>query len=677
MKRRFLSLRTISGQYLRLAFARQRVDGDLRAPLVPVAAQRPNISGGCAAWWNQWRPEVAIHPGVLFAAAVCMIVGARTAHAQTPGVHYVEPAKPYGVSPFLKTTRKETVSAQGTLQIPLITWAADGVTVSANGGLEANPNSPLARALRRPVKLEVIDDFDQQVQNYVSGKSPFLRGTADMIALVAQALKNVDPGLEPVVVLQLSTSTGADGFVAKDITSLADLKGKKIVTQINGPHLSLIGNMLKDAGLQPGDVQIKFVKQITADPGYKPGAPAEDPANAFRKDASLTGAACISPDILALTAGGTTGTGLEGTVKGARPIFTTKTASSIIFDTYAVRRDFLGAYPETVEAFREAHLRQQEMFMDELANIKKGHDADKKRVANFKTLCKPLAKIFNQDENAVSDYIIWVGSDSQLAGRVGNARFFDDASPVGFRATTARIQEFFQGLGLIESPTIIAYNRPKVVELSEGGESAAAARPTPAPTAAKPVFATTQAVRKAAESAGANVMYRYTFKFPAQVSQIKWQDYPEVFSKINETVSRYGGAVVQLRGNADNFFYNFVQAKQAQGQTTYQRRVAGTDKFETLPLPKSEELLSDANKLSYSRAFAVKKAYAEYVRENLHLSPDEVDLSRFDVKGMGIGDPVTKNPQTPEQRAENMRGEMVIIAAESELPAEIGADDLK
>ena len=612
----------------------------------------------------------------ILAAAIFLGLGAAPAPGQTTaGVHYVEPAKPYGASPFLQTTRKGAVNLQGTLQIPLITWAADGVTVSANGGLEPNPNSPLARALRRPVKLEVIDDFDQQVQNYVSGKSPFLRGTADMIALVAQALKNVDPDLEPVVVLQLSTSTGADGFVAKDLASVADLKGKALVTQINGPHLSLIGNMLKDAGLQPGDVQIKFVKQITAAPDYNPKTPAEDPANAFRRDPSLTGATCISPDILALTAGGAVGTGLEGTVKGARPIFTTKTASSIIFDTYAVRRDFLGAHPDLVEAFREAHLRQQEFFLDELANVKKGREADRKRVNNFKALCKPLAKIFNQDENAVNDYIIWLGSDSQLAGRAGNARFFDDANPVGFRATTARIQEFFMGLGLIESPMTIAYNRPALAERPAAGNAPAAA-PTPVPVA-RPVFASTQAVRKAAESAGANVMYRYTFKFPAQVSEIKWSDYPDVFSKINETVSRYGGAVVQLRGHADNFFYNFVMAKQAQGQTTYQRRIAGTDKFETLPLPKPEEILNDANALSYSRAFAVKRAYAAYLREHLQLSPEEVDLSRFDVKGMGLADPVIKNPQTPEQRAENMRGEMVIIAAESEIPAEIGADDLK
>ncbi len=609
------------------------------------------------------------------AAIPLLLAASRPAAAQPPAVHYVEPARPYGNSPFLKNARKAPVDANGPLLIPLITWAADGVTVSANNGLAANPNSALARAVGRPVRLEVTDDFDQQVQNYVAGKSPFLRGTADMIALVSQALKNVDPGLEPVVVMQLSTSTGADGFVAREgITSLADLKGKTVVTQINGPHLSLIGNLLKDAGLQPRDVNIKFVRDITAAASYQPSAPAEDPANAFRRDPQLTGAACISPDILALTAGGTVGTGLEGTVKGARAVFTTKTASEIIFDTYAVRRDFLGEHPEVVNAFREAHLKQQEYFLAELANIEKKRNADRPRVEAFKTLCKPLAKIFNQDENAVSDYIVWVGRDLQLAGRAGNAKFFDDANPVGFKATTARIQDFFTELGLIQSPMNIAYNRPSP---TERGASEPAATPVGKPAAAAPAFASTEAVRKAADSKTANVMYRYTFKFPVQVSDINWHDYQDVFARIHETVTRYGGAVVQLRGHADNFFYNFVVAKQKQGQTTYQRRIAGTDKFETLPLPRPEELLNDANSLSYARAFAIKRAYVAYVREALHLGPDEVDLSRFDVKGMGVSDPVVKNPTTADQRNDNMRGEMVIIAAETELPTDIGADDLK
>ena len=204
-----------------------------------------------------------------------------------------------------------------------------------------------------------------------------------------------------------------------------------------------------------------------------------------------------------------------------------------------------------MEAFREAHLRQQEFFLDELANIEKKRDADRKRVESFKTLCKPLAKIFNQDENAVSDYIIWVGSDSQLAGRAGNAKFFDDANPIGFRATTARIQEFFQGLGLIESATNIAYNRPALAERARRRRDAAAAKPTPAPVAAKPAFASTQAVRKAAESASASVMYRYTFKFPAQVSEINWRDYPDVFTqdqRDGQPLRRRGRAAARPRG---------------------------------------------------------------------------------------------------------------------------------
>jgi hypothetical protein len=247
-------------------------------------------------------------------------------------VSYVEPSRPYSSSPFLKTTRKKPVEEGGALLIPLITWAADGVTVDLNHGLEPTAGTPLAKALGKPVKLEVVDDFDRQVQNYISGKSAFLRGTSDMIALVSQALKGTDPGLEPVVIFQLSTSTGADGFVVRGVDKLSDLKGKTIVTQLNGPHLSLIGNMLRDAKLTARDLKIKFVPDITAAPDWKPGSPVTDPAKALRADSSVAGATCISPDITALTGEKNLRDGADGTLRGATALVTTKTASKIIFD---------------------------------------------------------------------------------------------------------------------------------------------------------------------------------------------------------------------------------------------------------------------------------------------------------------------------------------------------------
>jgi len=579
-------------------------------------------------------------------------------------VDYVEAYKPFDNSPALQKSKKGVVDVSRTLQIPLITWAADGVTVSANGGLAPNPNAPLARAVGRSVELKVVDDFDQQVSDYVTGKSPFLRGTADMIALVSKALKDKDPGLEPVVFLQISTSTGADGFVGVGIEKLTELKGREIALQLNGPHLSLVGNMLKDAGLAPTDVTLRFVREITAPPGWKSDGPAKDPANALRRDTKLAGAAMIYPDILATTAGGTVGTGQEGTVKDARPVFSTKTANNVIFDVYAVRRDFLAAHPEIVEAFRATHLAKQEEFLGELANVAKRSNANRRELDAFKSLARPLAKIFLQDEGAVNDYILWLGVDSQLSGKAGNLRFFDDANAVGFRATTNRIQEFLLALGLISAPSMVAFLPP---------EGDAAAKPAPA----KQAFANTQAVRAAAESAGAQALYSYAFQFPAATSEINWRDYPEVFKTIHETVTRYGGAIVQLQGHADNFFANFVAAKRKKGDTTYERRIKGTDRFEVLPLPKYEEIINDANALSYSRAFAVKKAYAAYVRESLNLSANEVDMSRFDVRGLGISRPIIQNPTNPEERARNMRGELIIIAAEAEVPSDFGADDLR
>jgi outer membrane protein OmpA-like peptidoglycan-associated protein len=491
-----------------------------------------------------------------------------------------------------------------------------------------------------------------------------------MIALTSEALTNIDPALEPVVIVQLSWSTGADGFVAKGITSLADLKGKTVVLQQNGPHVDLVQVLLQDAGLKPGDVNLKYVHDITMDPKAPKDGQAHDPANALRKDASLTAAACISPDILALTAGGTVGTGAEDSVKGARPILTTRTASRVIADVYAVRRDFFEAQKPLVQSFVAAHLAEQKRFLEALANIAKKTQANAAQVAEFKKLSKPLAGIFLQDENAVNDYILWAGVDSQLAGLAGNIEFFTASdNPVGFEATQTRILTYYEEAGIVS----------RVQKLHPAGWNFA----SDFGTSSKPVepdkktFASAAEVRHAADSKDASKLFSFTFKFPAKMAEIHWQDYREVFETMHEKVSRYGGAVVQLRGHADNFFYNFVQMKRAKGETTYQRRVEGSTQFETLPLPSPEEVANSANKLSYSRAFAVKQAYAEYLREALGKTPEEMDLSRFDVKGMGISDPVVKSPTTPEEREANMRGELVILAVEAEVPVGFGADDLK
>jgi len=615
-------------------------------------------------------------PALLAASALLLGLLAPSPSSAQQGVAYVEPVRPYKDSPFLRQLTPGKVDlSRGVLAAPLITWAADGVTMDANGGLDPNPSSDLAKATGVPVKLELKDDFDAQVADYVSGRSPFLRGTVGMINLASEAVSGFGPDYAPVVIVQLSWSTGADGFVAKDIERLSDLKGKTIVVQKAGPHFDLVQVLLEDAGLEPADVTIKYVTDIT-DLGS--GGVASDPANAFRKDASVTGAACIYPDILALTAGGSVGTGAEDSVKGARPILTTRTASRVIADVYAVRADFLRDHREVVHGFVLANLRAQERFKAEVANVAKKGAADKAQLDAFRKRCAPLAGLILQDEGAVADFIAWVGLDLELAGYEGNVDFFaNERNPVGFTASSARIQRYYAATGFVSAPTPPAsagwnYSSEYASFLGKAGAAAAVTPPK-----ARPAFGSTQEVRKAAESEDASMLFSTTFQFPANTAEIRWQDHRSVFDTLHEKVTRYGGAVVQLRGHSDNFFYNFVEMKRRKGESTYQKRIPGTNQYKTLPLPKAEQVVGSANQLSFERAFAVKRAYASYLREALNYTNDEIELSRFDVKGMGVSDPVHKAPTNAGERGANMRGEMFIYAVEAEISLDFGMDDLK
>ncbi|MEM7698531.1 MAG: hypothetical protein AAF236_09025 [Verrucomicrobiota bacterium] len=607
-------------------------------------------------------------PAALLILSSFLLLNTSELHAE---VAYVEPARPYADSAFLGSTEPGKVDlSRGTVSIPMITWAADGVTVSSNGGTAPNPNSELAKAMGVNAELALKDKFDEQVADYISGRSPFLRGTVGMINLASEALSALGPDYAPVVIYQLSWSTGADGFVAKDITSLSDLKGKSIVVQASGPHVDLVQVLLEDAGLSPGDVDLKFVSEITYNPDAAADGRAHDPASAFREDSSLSGAACIFPDILTLTAGGGTGTGAEDSVKGARGILSTRTASRVIADVYAVRADFLRDHREIVHGFVKAQLDEQARFAEELANIKKKDQADKAKLASFKNACEPLAGIFLLDEGAVNDFIAWIGVDLELAGTAGNIDFFsNDRNPVGFTKTSDRIQSYYLETGFVTSKTPPAFAGWNFAT-DFGG-----AAPELVPE--KPVFTSTQSVRRAADSEDASLLFSTEFQFPPNTSEIRWENHRNVFDTLHEKVIRYGGAIVQLRGHADNFFYNFVVAKKKQGESTYRKRIQGTNQFEELPLPRVEQVVASANQLSYERAFAVKRAYAQYLREAQGYTNDEIDLSRFDVKGMGVSDPVHGKPGDASQRAENMRGEMFIFAVETEIPLDFGMDDLQ
>ena len=79
------------------------------------------------------------------------------------------------------------VKSTSALEIPFITWGGDVATFHANGGLTTRSGSTYDR-LGMKFKLTPGDDFVAQVKNYLSGQTPFLRGTMRMLGQASEVL---------------------------------------------------------------------------------------------------------------------------------------------------------------------------------------------------------------------------------------------------------------------------------------------------------------------------------------------------------------------------------------------------------------------------------------------------------------------------------------------------------
>lgn len=152
-----------------------------------------------------------------------------------------------------KDLKVGTVAPAEMHDMPVLTWGADVSTLTANGGVKTTPDSIFGKM---GLKFNIVngDDTDAQVRAYVTGKTPWFRGTFSQLAHVSEVLGR-EQNTRPVVVVLESWSQG-DHMVAREyIKSLNDLKPKtgafatqkgrlnakvKIAAQLGGPHENLI-----------------------------------------------------------------------------------------------------------------------------------------------------------------------------------------------------------------------------------------------------------------------------------------------------------------------------------------------------------------------------------------------------------------------------------------------------
>jgi ABC-type nitrate/sulfonate/bicarbonate transport system substrate-binding protein/outer membrane protein OmpA-like peptidoglycan-associated protein len=556
-------------------------------------------------------------PFSLHTALTVALIIIASSHVLGQKAKYLETPKSLTsmVSGSLKSAR-----SSGPTKLPAITWGGDIATIQANGGSTTQKGSIFDE---EGLSIEIFreDNFVTQTQKCVDGEAPYLRGTMGMINLAAPVF--IARGINLVPFYQLTWSTGGDAMVVRgNIKRVRDLRGKKIAIQTYGPHIDYLGKILADDGLTFRDVTLVWLPDLTLPP-YDTKGVATDPASAMRVDPTIDAAMVIIPDALALTSGGTIGTGAEMSVKGAKILLTTKTASRIIADVYAVRSDYLERNRREVEKLTHGLLRAQEA-LEQL--IKKKST----RQAEHLQLLGKAADILLGSPQATADAEALLG-DCEFVGYPGNVAFFTGRGTLrNFDRLTTEIQSSLRGLGLLTGKVPLNHANWDYAKLAAGLTNTAGV------TLAKPAFDPKKVEKKLAVEAETwaeeGTLFLTEINFEPNQNDFPENKYAADFQKALELAQTYGGALFIVEGHSDP-------------QRILQERAKSS------PQPVINQMVQVAKNLSYERAQSVIQSFLAYAKKR----GITLDESRLVPAGLGISNPKYNPPKTRDEWAANRR----------------------
>ncbi|MFA5987285.1 MAG: ABC transporter substrate-binding protein [Candidatus Paceibacterota bacterium] len=535
------------------------------------------------------------------------------------------------LDPLSKTVvaKSSPVASQDVINLPLITWGGDIATVyAARKGGEFE-----AEGLK--VNLQTENDFRKQVENFISGKTPFLRGTMGMVNAAVEACEQA--GVRLVVVHQMTWSVGGDTIVVRDgdrVRQAKDLRGKTIALQRYGPHMDYLVKILSDAGVKISEVKLKWLRELTLPIGYS-DPEIIDPVSAFKADSSLDAVMCIIPDASALTSGGKVGTGSEGSVKGARILLTTKTASRVIADTYAVREDYFQANREQVQKLVHALLLAQEGF----ANLVKNKAGQQ---AVYRQIIGEAAKLIIEGDYASTEAMI---GDCELVGHNGNVAFFTGQGTMrNFQNMTSEIQNWFIDMGLLSKRVDLLCAEWDWNDLAKGLTNVGVAPVVKAQfDNAKLTTAIENKIAAEATSWDQDILFDNEINFDPNEREFAEAKYAEDFKKALGFVQTYGGAMLAIEGHSDPL-------------QILKDRQAGVDQK---AIAQKEQI---AKNLSVERARAVRLSFINFCRSHKYT----LDETRLVAVGRGIESPKFSPPKTKAEWAANRRVRFLIKNVEAE-----------
>ena len=557
------------------------------------------------------------------------------------------------------------------LPVPYITWGGDVATFHANGGLKTTPDSRFGK-LGLNLQLTAGDDFVGQVKNYVSGKTPFLRGTMRMLGQASEVI-GADPRTKPVIIMQLSWSAGDHIVALEKYKSLNDLKqaGKKvrIACQQGGPHVGLLYDSLDAAQIGRDEVEIVWVKDLTGPDG---------PAEAMRQ--GKADACCvITPDLIGLTGGlENVGSGAEGTVRGAHMLNSTQQMSRSIADVYAVRSDWYKQNKPLVEKFVAGYLAATQ----DVVNMRKEFDSTNRMSPAYKKLLTSAQKIFGEEvlptlEEDAHGLLL----DCSFVGLPGQVAFFEDQGNLnGFQPKTAKSLDLATKWGYATKR--FGFDPPGL-NYKELAKVAGITYSAPASTGGRFGEATSFSPDEELDD---KTIVSFTINFEPNQSAFSADQYGSEFNRAIQAASTFGNAVVVVRGHSDptQTLREFIMAGKKKGlikdagtknnrkyflngkpfdvnSPSLISKLISSGQFEGTQ-HKPRETMQAAMNLSYARAKAVTQSLGKYAKQQKM----NFDTSQIQPIGAGISEPLVAKPTSLAQAKENMRVEFRIVKVPAE-----------
>lgn len=556
------------------------------------------------------------------AAALCIGMGMGTCLAQKVEILEYKP-----LDTAIKAGLKPVTNSK---KVPVIAWGADVATrlAAMDGTL---PGTELYRE----------DNFPVQVTNCLGGSSPYLRGTLPMILQARKTFQSA--GTDLVVIYQLSWSNGGDCLVVRDrIRSVKDIKS--VAIQLYGPHEHPAIKVLLDAGTDPGKVKFHYLPELAA-PIDGPGDKMVSPPELFEAREDIDAVWVISPDAAALTEG-------DFAVKGAKILFTSKQASRIIPDVYAVRKDYFDANRKEVEGFVKGLLKAEEKL----------RDLKDKNASEYKSLMSSSAELLLGDAGLVGDTEAML-SEAELVGHSGNVAFFTGQGTTrSLKTLTEEIQVAFEkagrGIGRFELPVANWDWAALGAGLKYAGEV----------NVAKSVFRSPEeAQRKIEEFLLANpemderdtALFDYTVPFAANEDQFDANDadLQGYFQQAMGMVDTYAGTTMIIEAHADGYLLMRLREALDKKDKALLGKIQSALKMASPPTEQTATLLERSLKTkSAERAEALRAAFVGYCKGK-GLTLDE---NRIVAVGRGATAPVYEIADTPKKRAENRRGVMIL-----------------